>query len=468
MKYIVALLLCVCFSQTHAQGLNLAGIATTTTTAAYSTRLVNSSYTGPCLRVRRALDNAEADVAFNTTYNMLLQSSTVTITAAGSSGLTIGTTMPFDSFYAATSCFVTNWYDQSGNGRHAIQATAASQPRIVNAGVLDRLNGYPALTFENFEQWMAYTSTNITVQTVTAVRAAPDVNWQYLVALPANSDFSIRSSNGQMYTTSPNGNDWWYNTGSPNQFWVNGVQNQSFTAATVHTITANTANPVTSTMSISSTFYNRGMYGGAALAELLLFPAPLTTTNRQALQTNQNAFFIAHALPLQLISFTGHRNNATTQLQWQTADETNTRQFVIERKMDDGIYNAISTVTARGQGNAHYAYSDNGVPADTAFYRLKMEDLDGRFTFSNTVMVTASSTLQTSKAYPNPAHDKVCLQVTDKKLLRTTGKILDANGKLLFTFTINDWKQFVNMRGLPAGTCLMQLKNGEVLFIKLQ
>src|SRR3954469_2653137 len=94
----IYLLLCVCLSQAYAQGLDNAGLASTTTTAAYSTRLVKSSYGGPCMRVRRSSDNAEADVAFNPIYKMLLQSSTATITAVGSSGLTIGTTMTFASF----------------------------------------------------------------------------------------------------------------------------------------------------------------------------------------------------------------------------------------------------------------------------------------------------------------------------------------------------------------------------------
>jgi hypothetical protein len=58
----------------------------------------------------------------------------------------------FDLVAVATHCgtgsgFVTSWYDQSGNARDAAQATAASQPRVMNSGVLDLLNGRPTIRF---------------------------------------------------------------------------------------------------------------------------------------------------------------------------------------------------------------------------------------------------------------------------------------------------------------------------------
>ena len=43
--------------------------------------------------------------------------------------------------------YVTTWYDQSGNSNSATQATAASQPKIVDAGVLVEENGKPSIDF---------------------------------------------------------------------------------------------------------------------------------------------------------------------------------------------------------------------------------------------------------------------------------------------------------------------------------
>jgi len=82
--------------------------------AAYSLRLLDSTYTGPAVRVRRASDNAERDIYF--------------------SGGQLDTTT-LESFASGTDAFVTTWYDQSGSGNHMTRTSAANQPKIVSNGV---------------------------------------------------------------------------------------------------------------------------------------------------------------------------------------------------------------------------------------------------------------------------------------------------------------------------------------------
>ena len=52
----------------------------------------------------------------------------------GVSGPTLSSTLPT----GVPSAFVATWYDQSGNNRHATQATAGLQPRIINAGLIEK------------------------------------------------------------------------------------------------------------------------------------------------------------------------------------------------------------------------------------------------------------------------------------------------------------------------------------------
>ena len=116
--------------------------------AAYSLRKLRTAYTGSAVRVRVSTSGAEGDVSFDVN-NTISASSTVTVTAVGTSGLSIGQQVTFSTFWNAGGSnqngFVTTWYDQSGNANNALQTTQANQPQIVSSGVVVLENGKPAI-----------------------------------------------------------------------------------------------------------------------------------------------------------------------------------------------------------------------------------------------------------------------------------------------------------------------------------
>jgi len=100
-------------------------------TVAYSVRLLDSSYTGAALRVRRGSDGAALDVGFTLEGHLDLAALSAFVgTGPGDHG------------------FVAVWYDQSGHGFDAVQTTAARQPRIVDGGVLVTREGRAAVAFD--------------------------------------------------------------------------------------------------------------------------------------------------------------------------------------------------------------------------------------------------------------------------------------------------------------------------------
>jgi hypothetical protein len=99
------------------------------TLAAYSTYRLRGTYLGPLVRVRRSSDNAERDIG--AIWGGSLDTSTLS------------------SFCPSpSSCFVSTWYDQSGNARDASQSDPVQQPRLTSAGTVDQVNGVPALFFD--------------------------------------------------------------------------------------------------------------------------------------------------------------------------------------------------------------------------------------------------------------------------------------------------------------------------------
>lgn len=76
---------------------------------AYSLRLLSSSYSGYAVKIRRASDSTTLNVGF---LNGVVDSASIITFCTGTNG------------------FVDTWYDQSGNGRHAVAPNTTSQPKI--------------------------------------------------------------------------------------------------------------------------------------------------------------------------------------------------------------------------------------------------------------------------------------------------------------------------------------------------
>jgi hypothetical protein len=98
--------------------------------AGYSLRKISNTATNS-LRVRRSSDNAETDIGFAVDGN-----------------LDNAALLAFVGTGATDNGYVTTWYDQSGNSRHATQTSATAQPQIVSAGNIITVNGYQVIKYD--------------------------------------------------------------------------------------------------------------------------------------------------------------------------------------------------------------------------------------------------------------------------------------------------------------------------------
>ncbi len=131
--------------------------------ATYGLNKMLSSYSGSAVRVRRSNDNAEQDIGFS-----------------GNS---------FDSaslasFVGANSAFVTTWYDQTGNSRDMLQATAGRQPRIVNAGTPDGKIVFNPSGSDDFLQTSATGSSSVAAHSIfrrvlARSKTGNHIEWEY-------------------------------------------------------------------------------------------------------------------------------------------------------------------------------------------------------------------------------------------------------------------------------------------------
>lgn len=169
-------------------------------------------------------------------------------------------------------------------------------------------------------------------------------------------------------------------------------------------------------------------------------------------------------LPLTLVDFSGVTEGNSNRLAWITANEINTSHFEIE-KSEDGIhYIKAGQVAANGWGGGTYRFTDNAVSAAT-FYRLKMVDNDGTFTYSN-ILVLGKNGKQVS-IFPNPVTDVLTISSNSRELNNTRVNIYDNTGKLLQQLLINKLPFKIDVNKLPKGMYYLSFGNGErIQFIK--
>ena len=252
--------------------------------AAYGLRRLRRLYTGFCIRVRRSSDNSELDIGF-----IGEDLDVVTLLA----------------FVGSGSGFVTIWYDQSGNGRHATQATAGRRPRIVSNGVVDLINSKPSLVFSG-NQWLlaSVASSGITGALVSAVFQSTEptstqqmFDWRKtgnttpLIDDGAAGGFALRVRNDdvQLIGTAPSA----FNA-NPHVYsgvWNNGLLDVRLDGGT--SATANVSGQLTlDLLGIGTNGATPGTNNWSGrTSEMLTSTVLISAAARQALERNQGSYY---------------------------------------------------------------------------------------------------------------------------------------------------------------------------------
>lgn len=140
-------------------------------------------------------------------------------------------------------------------------------------------------------------------------------------------------------------------------------------------------------------------------------------------------------LPVTLTRFTGMYNQTLNKvlLQWTTAREVNTKEFVVERLANNGTWMPIGTVAASSNSSQtlQYQFTDNSPVQGNLQYRLQMVDLDGRFRYSNIVLIKVGEGDNLYTISPTLSHGTTYLRSTSATPQPVNVTITDYAGKQL-------------------------------------
>ena len=171
-------------------------------------------------------------------------------------------------------------------------------------------------------------------------------------------------------------------------------------------------------------------------------------------------------LPISSVNFSAVKQNNEVLLQWQNTSESNLLHYEVERSSNGINFENTGTITARNAaGTTSYQLTDNTLwTSELRYYRLKMVDYNGKFTYSPVARLNNKAQNSIS-VYPNPVADAFTIQWNGNRLLNSTAKLLDASGKMIQAITIKNNNQTVDISNVSKGIYLLQLEDGTALKI---
>ena len=163
---------------------------------------------------------------------------------------------------------------------------------------------------------------------------------------------------------------------------------------------------------------------------------------------------VAVALPVELTDFSARVVDQYNLLEWSTQLEFHSSEFRIERSLDGNVFSKIGSLPAQGDSHVptEYFFCDYSAPI-SAYYRLKMVDLDGTFRYSPVVYVEREDMLV--HLYPNPCSQWLELEMAEP-LQIAEYLIHDRRGALVGKGLF--YGQSLDLTGLPDGVytiCLL-------------
>lgn len=162
-------------------------------------------------------------------------------------------------------------------------------------------------------------------------------------------------------------------------------------------------------------------------------------------------------LPVTLTSFTATRRNNNGLLQWQTSQELNSKSFTIEKSTDGELFIPIGTVAAAGNSGVtiNYQFTDPVLANGNNHYRLRINDIDGRFEHSEIRTIQADHTAFILQVFPNPVSNGMLFIRSTSDISRV--ELTDISGRTVLQQNTRGQQQSLNLRAFVKGTYLLSV-----------
>lgn len=141
-------------------------------------------------------------------------------------------------------------------------------------------------------------------------------------------------------------------------------------------------------------------------------------------------------LPVTFIKADAQLVNAAVDIRWETANESEMKNYEIEKSQDGNRFATVASVPAGNQPANRYMWTEMANGSQN-FYRIKSTGANGYFSYSKVMRVEGTGAPANISVYPNPV-------TTETLQLRLTGKqngtfdirLMNALGRTILTKTV--------------------------------
>jgi hypothetical protein len=175
-------------------------------------------------------------------------------------------------------------------------------------------------------------------------------------------------------------------------------------------------------------------------------------------------------LPVELTSFLAHNTGDKVHLDWTVASEQQINSYEIERSNDGKTFVQIGAQKAQGSTQyATYFYQDNAPVNGTNYYRLKIIEANGVFSYSKTISIVLYAKNEYGlKIYPNPFRTELNVNWQGVKTRNSISiKLMDIVGRVLWSSEVKNTEGGINhtlipIQKLPLGVYWLQVDNQPI------
>jgi hypothetical protein len=170
-----------------------------------------------------------------------------------------------------------------------------------------------------------------------------------------------------------------------------------------------------------------------------------------------------NALPVKLLYFTAIADGNRVRLNWEAANEQDTRTYEIQKSLTGSNFAFMANVNSRQLSQSAYTDYDFNPALGWNYYRLKVIDKSGNFFYSPIRPVKFTKGQEEVKIFPVPATDVLNVLLPSSYVNSATLLLYGIDGKFIATLkpSVNNVK--INVTPLAAGTYVIKIikANGE-------